>query len=61
MSAKCANRVILRRRKTAALFDHLVGGEEQVRSMASTLAVLRLITNPNLLDCMTGRLAGSRL
>ena len=43
------------------LFDHLVGDGEQARRKSRDrmrLAVLRLITNSNLADCMTGKSAG---
>ena len=45
----------------ASLFDHLVGAGEQRRRHGrgrASLAVLRLMTSSNLVDCTTGRSAG---
>ncbi len=45
----------------AASFDHLVGADEVDAGTAipSALAVLRLMTNSNLVGCSTGKSAGS--
>ena len=49
------------RRTRAASFDHLVGAARAAaaaHARPSVLAALRLMTNSNLLDCMTGRSRG---